>query len=333
MTEGAEIAVLFLTDVEGNSQLWQTHGNRMAAVLDQLDTLVEDVIAAHGGSFDKGRGDGDSHFVVFRQATAATHAAADLQRRIATVEWPHAIRPRLRIGVHAGEVQRRGRDYSGIAVNRAARLRAVAHGGQVIASRALVELIAGELEDGVRWNHLGRHRVRDVPGWTDIYQLCAPFLQHEFPPLATLDSGLPPVSTIVFLDAVSFKRTAAKLSPEDESALFNMFSELFSSSFASTRGQYLQCFGEGCLAIFADPQAALRFARDARDGARPLELELRAALHLGRVEFAFGAPYGRSVRIAALLMKHAAPGKLTLTPAAAAVIEPASDIVVRDPPG
>ena len=331
MTAGAEIAVLFLTDIEGSSQLWQQHGNKMAAVLDQLDSIVADTVAAHGGGFDYARGEGDSHFAVFKHATGAIRAAAELQRRIAGVEWPHAIVPRLRIGLHAGEVHPRGNDISGITVDRAARLRAVAHGGQVVGSRALVELVSGALEDGLHWHHLGVHRLRDVPGWTDIYQLCAPFLKREFPPLVTLDSGLPPISAIVFLDAVGFGQAANKLTHVDENALFSMFSELFASSFTSARGQYLQSMGDGCLAIFADPQAALRFARDARDGARALELELRAALHLGRVEFAFGAPYGRSIRIANALMRHAGPDKITLTPAAAAVVEPASDIVVREP--
>jgi class 3 adenylate cyclase len=329
MTAGAQIAVLFLTDVEGSSQLWQQHGNKLAAVLDQLDAIMEEVIAAYGGEFDRERGHGESHLVAFKQATAATRAAAELQRRIASVEWPHAILPRLRIGLHAGEVERRGHELAGSAMNRAVRLRSVAHGGQIVGSRALVELVAGELDGGLEWSNLGVHRVRDVPGWTEIFQLCAPFLQREFPPLVTLDSGLPPISAIVFLDVVG--RTATQRSHDGENTLFNLFSELFAGSFTSARGQYLQFLGDGCLAIFADTQAALRFAREAREGAHALELELRAALHLGRVEFAFGAPYGRSVRIAGALMRHAAPGKITLTPAAAALTEAADDIVVREP--
>jgi hypothetical protein len=204
---------------------------------------------------------------VFKQASSASRAAAQLQREIAEQAWPHAIRPRVRIGLHAGEVLRRGSDYSGIAVNRAARLRAVAHGGQAVASRVLVELIAGELGGGLHWANLGLHRVRDFPGWTDIFQLCAPSLPRDFPALATLDTGLPPVTTIVFLDADGLLRTVTKISHEDENAL----------------------------------------------------------------EFAFGAPYGRSLRVAGTFIRHATRGKLTLTPSAAAVIDVAEDLVVRDP--
>jgi class 3 adenylate cyclase len=331
MSAGAEIIALFLTDVEASNTLWQTHGNKMSSVLDHLDGICDRVIAAHGGHFDRERGEGDSHIIVFKEASSATRAAAELQRKVAAAEWPHGIQPRLRIGLHVGEAQRRGQEYTGDAIKRGERLRAVAHGGQVVASRALVELVGGELHDGLSWTSLGTHRVRDLPGWIEIFQLAASYLPREYPPLLTLDSGLPPVSSIVFLDAIGTTLTVSKLSHEDETRLLHMFSELFSVSYASARGQYLQFLGDGCLAIFGDPQAAMRFIRDARSAAASLDFELRAALHIGRVEFAFGAPYGRSLRIASALLKHAAPGKVTLTPAAAAVVEQAGDLVVRAP--
>jgi class 3 adenylate cyclase len=115
----AEIMVFFLTDVEGSSQLWENHGAKMPAVVDHLDALVEAVAREHGGQLEKERGEGDSHFVVFHQATSATRAAGELQRRIAHADWPNGIRPDVRVGLHAGEALRRGLDYSGVAVNRA----------------------------------------------------------------------------------------------------------------------------------------------------------------------------------------------------------------------
>lgn len=326
----AEIMVFFLTDVEGSTRLWEQHGAKMPEVVDHLDAVVESVVRDHGGLLEKERGEGDSHFVVFRQATSATRAAAELQRRIARDEWPHGIRPDVRIGLHAGEALRRGLDYAGLAVHRAARLRSVAHGRQVVASRVLVDLIPGELDE-LQWVHLGMHRVRDFPGWTDIFQLCAPFLQRAFPSLSTLDTGLPPVCTIVFMDADGLLHDIDKLSQEDENALFAMFAELFASSFARARGQYLQFQGDGCLALFADPQAALQFARDARLGSRMLGYEMRGVLHLGHVEFAFGVPYGRSLRIAGTMIRRGIRGAITLSASAAAVIELEDDLVLYPP--
>jgi class 3 adenylate cyclase len=195
----------------------------------------------------------------------------------------------------------------------------------------VVDLIPGELE-ALRWVHLGLYRVRDFPGWTDIFQLCAPFMQRDFPSLSTLDTGLPPVCMIVFLDADGLLREVDKLSQEDENALFAMFAELFANNFARARGQYLQFQGDGCLALFADPQAALQFARDARVGSRMLGYEMRGVLHLGHVEFAYGAPYGRSLRVAGTMIRHGARGAITLSASAATVIEPANDLVVYRPP-
>jgi class 3 adenylate cyclase len=290
--------------------------------------VVERVVSLHGGQLDKARGEGDSHFVVFKQATSATCAAAELQHRLAANDWPSGVPLRVRIGLHVGEVHRRGRDYAGIAISHAARLRAVAHGGQVVASRGVVELTSRELEGGLQWRSLGPHRVRDLPGWTEIFQLHGPLLPEVFPPLVTLDTGLPPLAAIVMVDAIDTLGAVDALSDPESDKLLGSFSQIFAGSFTKTHGQCLQFLGDGCMSVFADPEAALRFVRDVRAHVLALGLELRSAIHVGRVRFDIGGPYGRAMGVCFKLMRQCAPGKIMLSPAAAALLESADDLVL-----
>ncbi|MET0384741.1 MAG: adenylate/guanylate cyclase domain-containing protein [Polyangiales bacterium] len=326
-----EILVLFLTDVEGSCYLWENHAPSMLPFLDQLDAVVERVITAHGGVVEKTRGEGDSHFIVFRQASSATRAAAVLQRELAACSWPGDLAPKLRIGLHAGEVQRRGHEYAGIAVNRAARLRAVAHGGQVVASRAVVELVSEPLEPGLAWSSLGPHRIRDLPGWTEVFQLHGVGLPREFPALVTLDTGLPPLAAIVMHDAIGTLQRLDALSDPDGEALHGQFSAIFAHAFTGAKGQYIQFLGDGCLAIFADPHAALRFTREVRGAFGQMQMQLRSAIHYGRVQFTLGGPYGRAVARMTSLMRQNSHERIVLSATAAAVLELADDLALAKP--
>jgi class 3 adenylate cyclase len=114
---------------------------------------------------------------------------------------------------------------------------------------------------------------------------------------------------------------------EDEHALWSVFVELFSLAFARAGGMYYQHLGDGCLGFFADPAHALVFVRDVRASVCALDLDLKAVVHLGRVSVFAGIPYGRNIAAAGAFLRAAAPGKNTLTPTAAAVIEAADDTV------
>jgi class 3 adenylate cyclase len=90
--------------------------------------------------------------------------------------------------------------------------------------------------------------------------------------------------------------------------------------------------GDGCLAIFAEPAAAVAFVRDARASVAALDLELRAIVHVGRVYVSSNTPYGRDISIASILLRQAPSGKTGMTPAAAALVPPADDIVIVELP-
>jgi class 3 adenylate cyclase len=330
--ERERLLVIFLTDVEGSTRHWQHDSERMTAALDVLDSAVETAVSGDG-RIVRTRGEGDSHFVVFGGAAAAVHAAAVLQRRLREAAWPGGVELRVRVALHAGDIRTRYHDYSGIAINHTARLRSAAHGGQVVASRAIVELANTGIVDELRFKNLGRHRLRDMPGWTEIFQLCGPSLERSFPPLVTLDAGLPPITAIVALDAVGTSRAVADASVDQEQALFRRLVEVFAESFSACDGQYLKQVGDGCLALFADPDVALAFARTARSEAHRHGLCLRSALHLGRVEFVHEEPIGHSIFVAAALVRETPPDRIGLSPAAAALIDDADDLVAIDTVG
>ena len=91
---------------------------------------------------------------------------------------------RLRIGVHTGEVQLRDEgNYIGPTINRTARLRDLAHGGQTVLSGTTEPLVVDRLPDGAWLTDLGSHPLRDVPRPERVVQLCHPDLRNEFPPL------------------------------------------------------------------------------------------------------------------------------------------------------
>jgi predicted ATPase/class 3 adenylate cyclase len=181
--------VTFLfTDVEGSTRLWERHPEQMRAALAEHDALIESLTAQHGGLVVRPRGEGDSRFCVFRRATDAVAAAAAIQRALHQQDWPPEAPLRVRLALHTGEADLRDGDYYGGAVNRAARLRAIAHGGQTLLSAAVQELVRDGLPGGVGLRDLGDHRLSDLARPERVYQLLAPGVLDQFPPLRTPDA-------------------------------------------------------------------------------------------------------------------------------------------------
>ncbi|WP_414686088.1 helix-turn-helix transcriptional regulator [Mycobacterium sp.] len=170
---------LLLADVEGSTRLWETQPEDMTAAIARLNQVVSAVIAAHDGLRPVEQGEGDSFVAAFARASDAVGCALELQRA------PLA-RIRLRIGVHTGEVQLRDEsNYAGPTINRTARLRDLAHGGQTVLSGATEPLVAERLPEGAWMTDLGTHSLRDLPRPERVVQLCHPDLVNEFPPLRT----------------------------------------------------------------------------------------------------------------------------------------------------
>ena len=133
--------VTFLfTDLEGSTRLWERQPEATHRALIRHDAIIEQEVATHGGAVVRPRGEGDSRFAVFARATEAVTAAAAIQRALHAERWPTPEPLRVRLALHTGEANLQEGDYYGPAVNRCARLRAVAHGGQVLLTRATAEL-------------------------------------------------------------------------------------------------------------------------------------------------------------------------------------------------
>jgi len=171
---------LLLADVEGSTRLWESQPDDMTAALARLDQVLSDVVAGHDGVRPVEQGEGDSFVIAFARASDAVACALDLQRApLAPIK--------LRIGVHTGEVRLRDEgNYIGPTINRTARLRDLAHGGQTVLSGTTQDLVIDVLPEKSSLTDLGSHPLRDLPRPERVVQLCHPDLHNDFPPLRTI---------------------------------------------------------------------------------------------------------------------------------------------------
>jgi class 3 adenylate cyclase len=165
-------AVTFLlTDIEGSTAAWEVDADAMAVALARHDELVEQVVTSRGGRLVKTRGEGDATFSVFDRPSAAAVAAIDLQEAIRHEPWALVEPLRIRVALHTGEVELRDGDYFGRAVNRAARLRSLAAGGQILCSGATAELVIDTLPDDVVLADLGMRQLKNLARPEHVFDL------------------------------------------------------------------------------------------------------------------------------------------------------------------
>jgi predicted ATPase/DNA-binding CsgD family transcriptional regulator len=154
----------------------------MTAALARLGQTVDEAVVGHGGVRPLEQGEGDSFVIAFSRASNALSCALDLQRvPLAPVS--------LRIGLHTGEARLRDEhNYMGPALNRAARIRDLAHGSQTVLSGTTYDLAVDHLPDGAWLKDLGHHRLRDLARPERVAQLCHRDLRVDFPPVRSLDA-------------------------------------------------------------------------------------------------------------------------------------------------
>ncbi|OBK35763.1 cyclase [Mycobacterium sp. 1245111.1] len=168
----AGVVTFLFTDVEGSTRRWEADADAMRAALTAHDDTLRTAIDAHGGVLFKHTGDGVC--AAFASPRAAVDAAVAAQRKL---ELP------VRMGLATGEAELRDGDYFGAVLNRAARVMAAGHGGQILVDAATVELLSG-----VKLADLGVRRLRDISRPVNIFQVVADGLRTDFPALLTLDS-------------------------------------------------------------------------------------------------------------------------------------------------
>jgi predicted ATPase/class 3 adenylate cyclase len=167
------VVTFLFTDIEGSTRRWEADADAMRAALVAHDTVLRAAIEAHGGFLFKHTGDGVC--AAFNSPRSAVDAAVAAQ---GALELP------VRMGLATGEAEVRGGDYFGAVLNRAARVMAAGHGGQIL----LADSTAGLLS-GVDLLDLGPRRLRDLPNPITVFQLQAPGLRTDFLPLRALDTN------------------------------------------------------------------------------------------------------------------------------------------------
>jgi WD40 repeat protein/class 3 adenylate cyclase/energy-coupling factor transporter ATP-binding protein EcfA2/predicted Ser/Thr protein kinase len=183
------VVTLCMTDVEGSTGLWETHPNAMRGVLVRHDAIVARVVEGNGGRLLESMGEGDSTVSVFTGAVEAARAASELVGAVAAEQWPDGIRVGVRVGLHTGEVDGGG-GRLGPTANRAARVRALAEGGQVFLSQATAGLVGARLPDGFGLVDLGPHRLRGFGRLENVYALSTPTLHAVVSPAECPYRGL-----------------------------------------------------------------------------------------------------------------------------------------------
>src|SRR6201997_1802614 len=166
------VVTFLFTDIEGSTRRWEANADAMRVALAAHDEGLRTAIEGHGGSLFKHTGDGVC--AAFASPRLAVDAAVAAQREL---ELP------VRMGIATGEAELRDGDYFGTVLNRAARVMAAGHGGQIL----LAESTAGLLS-GVDLADLGPRRLRDLPTPVQVFQVQAEGLATDFPPLRVLDT-------------------------------------------------------------------------------------------------------------------------------------------------
>jgi len=172
-TAPSGVVTFLFTDVEGSTRRWEADAEGMQAALAAHDEVLRSAIEGHGGWLFKHTGDGVC--AAFASPRSAVDAAVAAQR---------ALQLPVRMGLATGEAELRDSDYFGTVLNRAARVMATGHGGQILLADSTAVLLSGvDLMD------LGARRLRDVPTPVGVFQVRAPGLATDFPPLRALDTS------------------------------------------------------------------------------------------------------------------------------------------------
>ncbi|HEY6575529.1 MAG TPA: adenylate/guanylate cyclase domain-containing protein, partial [Mycobacterium sp.] len=165
------VVTFLFTDIEGSTRRWESDAEVMRSALVGHDKVLRNAIEAHDGFLFSHTGDGV--VAAFASPMSAVTAAVAAQRKL---ELP------VRMGLATGEAELRDGDYFGTVLNRAARVLAAGHGGQILVADSTAGLLGG-----VDLLNLGLRRLRDLQHPITVFQVRAPGLPEHFPPLRTLD--------------------------------------------------------------------------------------------------------------------------------------------------
>src|SRR5262245_34356668 len=179
--------VTFLfTDIEGSTMLWERYPEAMRAAQARHELLLQTAIEAHRGYVFKTVG--DAFCAAFTTAADGLAAILAAQRALAAESWSEMGPLRVRAALHTGAVESRSGDYFGHTLSRVARILSAGYGGQTLLSATTAPLVRDSLPAGISLRDLGAHRLKSLTYPEQIFQVVAPDLPSDFPPLKTLDA-------------------------------------------------------------------------------------------------------------------------------------------------
>ncbi len=187
-TQPSGTVTFLFSDVEGSTQLWESHTEAMREALRRHDEILRHSIENARGYIFKTIG--DAFCAAFSAAPDAVQAAVDIQTGLRAEHWDLPRPIRVRIALHSGEAEVRDSDYFGPSLNRTARLQSLAFGGQTILTLVTEELVRDSLPKGISLRELGSHRLKDLTRPETVFELRLAGEDEEYPQLRSLDAHL-----------------------------------------------------------------------------------------------------------------------------------------------
>jgi class 3 adenylate cyclase len=169
------------TDIERSTEILDRLRERYPPLLAEVRRIHRSHVRAAGGVEIDSRG--DEFFAAVPDPAAAVVATIGIQRELAERPWPDAVRVRVRAGLHTGEPVRTPEGYAGMDVHLAVRVGSSGHGGQIVLSEATHAAVAGTLGEETQFRALGAYRLKGIPSAVALYEIVAPGLDADFPPL------------------------------------------------------------------------------------------------------------------------------------------------------
>ncbi len=181
--------VTFLfTDIEGSTKLWEEYPQVMKGALARHYAILQEAVEGHAGQVVETTGDGI--LAAFGTAVDGVAAALAAQKTLIAERWKDLKLQtiRVRMGLHTGEAEMREEGYSGLVLNRAARLMSIGHGAQILLSMTTADLVRDQLPGGSSLRDMGEQRLKDLIRPEHVYQLIHPDLPNDFPALNSLNA-------------------------------------------------------------------------------------------------------------------------------------------------
>jgi class 3 adenylate cyclase len=328
--------VTFLfTDIERSTELARRLGAEFGALRAEHRRILRQAFADHGGHEIDTAGDG--FFVVFQRAGDAVAAAATSQRALEELTPVEGVPVRVRMGLHTAEPFLDDEGYVGVGVHRAARICAVAHGGQTLMSNATAGIVEDLGLHGLQFHEIGEHRLKDMERPQRLFQLDVEGLATDFPPLQALGKS-PVLGTLLATDLVGWSRVLRDLGDDAAVAAASRYHAIISGAAETNGGRLVEAIVDSTLSVFERPRDALRAAIAVRDAVRhdpwiPDEhrCPLQCGIHSGRLVSSQAGHLGSAAAHAVRLCVASEPGQILVSYATEALLEgEAPEFELRD---